>query len=302
MKKHFIYTLLLLTSVGLGLASCSEDDLNSVSVIKKSNVELNDFDKWLQNNYVEPYNIQFLYRYNHNETDMNYYNVPADYDKAIMLAKVVKYTCVEAYDQVAGITFTRSYFPKMLYATGDFQYRDNGTMILGTAEGGKKIFLAGTNYLTRYIKDRDALNELYLKTIHHEFTHILNQTKNYSADFQLITGTGYVSDSWSTEKYGKESYYLPHGFISAYSQHSHQEDFAEMLSIYVTNTSAQWDKWIKEAGTTGGPLITSKLDIVREYMKNQWNIDIDRLRDAVLQREDDVVSGKVDVSSNLTVK
>ncbi|EFC76155.1 LOW QUALITY PROTEIN: hypothetical protein HMPREF0649_00777, partial [Segatella buccae D17] len=52
----------------------------------------------------------------------------------------------------------------------------------------------------------------------------------------------------------------------------------------VTNTSAQWDKWIKEAGTTGGPLITSKLDIVREYMKNQWNIDIDRLRDAVLQR------------------
>ena len=72
MKKHFIYTLLLLTSVGLGLASCSEDDLNSVSVIKKSNVELNDFDKWLQNNYVEPYNIQFLYRYNHNETDMNY--------------------------------------------------------------------------------------------------------------------------------------------------------------------------------------------------------------------------------------
>ncbi|WP_039857420.1 putative zinc-binding metallopeptidase, partial [Segatella buccae] len=70
----------------------------------------------------------------------------------------------------------------------------------------------------------------------------------------------------------------------------------------VTNTSAQWDKWIKEAGTTGGPLITSKLDIVREYMKNQWNIDIDRLRDAVLQREDDVVSGKVDVSSNLTVK
>ena len=37
-------------------------------------------------------------------------------------------------------------------------------------------------------------------------------------------------------------------------------------------------------------------------MKNQWNIDIDRLRDAVLQREDDVVSGKVDVSSNLTVK
>ena len=59
-------------------------------------------------------------------------------------------------------------------------------MILGTAEGGKKIFLAGTNYLTRYIKDRDALNELYLKTIHHEFTHILNQTKNYSADFQLI--------------------------------------------------------------------------------------------------------------------
>lgn len=130
--------------------SCSDDDLDDKSVIVSNTTET-PFDKWLTSNYVEPYNIQFLWRYSHNETNMQYYNIPADYNQAVELAHIVKYCCMEAYDRVAGIDFTRTYFPKMLYATGEFEYENNGTMILGTAEGGKKIFLAGTNHLDAVI-------------------------------------------------------------------------------------------------------------------------------------------------------
>ena len=299
MNKYFIYSLLL-AMAGMTFTACSEDKLDSTSVIQPDETGNSEFDKWLDANFVAPYNIEFLYRYKDNETDMNYFNIPAKVEDAVKLAHIVKYSCLEAYDQVAGVNFTRAYFPKMFYAVGDFEFKNNGTMILGTAEGGKKIFLAGTNHLDKFLRSREELNTYYLKTIHHEFTHIMNQTKDYPANFKLITGTGYVSDAWSQEPYWKPEYYLKHGFISAYAQHSHVEDFAEMLSIYITNPKTQWDAWMPEAGTDGAKLIQQKLDIVRSYMKTQWKIDLDKLRDTVLQREDDIVAGRVNLT-DLTV-
>lgn len=297
MKKYILFAFML--AAALTFSACSDDDPDGTSIITVSETNKTQFDKWLDANFVNSYNIQFVYRYNDNETDMDYYNVPADYKQAVELAHVVKYTCVEAYDEVAGVNFTRAYFPKMLYATGEFEYRNNGTMILGTAEGGKKIFLAGVNHFDDYKKSQDDLNTYYLKTIHHEFTHILNQTRDYSAAFQLITGSGYVADYWSEEPYDQD--YLTRGFISAYSQYSDTEDFAEMLSIYITNSASQWDKWMEEAGPEGKELLQTKLELVRSYMKASWKIDIDDLRDAVLRREADVVNGKIDLT-DLTVK
>ena len=297
MKKYIIYSLMLAVGA-FSLSSCSEDDLNPVSVITTTQTSQNDFDRWLQKNFVAPYNIDFEYRYVDIETDNNYYQIPARYEDAVKLAHILKYTCIEAYNEVAGVEFTRTYFPKMFVVTGEWLYRNNGTIILGTAEGGKKIFLAGANYLGEYITNVATLNEFYLKTIHHEFTHILNQTKNYPEDFQLITGEDYLADQWSSEE--GETGFLKRGFISDYSQHSHQEDFAEMLSIYVTNSSQQWNAWMTEAGSTGKAKLNQKLDVVREYMQEKWGIDIDQMRDAVLARENDVVNGDVDLD-DLTI-
>ena len=297
MKKLIYYSLALVVGA-FSLVACSDDDLSSTSVITVTQTKQNDFDKWLDANFVQPYNIVFAYRYQDIETDPNYYSVPAKFEDAVILAHILKYTCVEAYNEVAGPQFTRAYFPKLFYLTGEWLYRNNGTMILGTAEGGKKIYLHGTNYLTTYMQNEATLNEFYLKTIHHEFTHILNQTKNYDEGFQLITGATYLADAWSSEE--GETGYLQRGYISDYSQHSHKEDFAEMLSIYITNPQEQWDKWMNEAGEEGKDLIDQKLRIVRTYMLDAWNIDIDKLRSSILSREADVVNGNVDLE-DLTI-
>ena len=300
MKKFLLYTIAVLGG-GLSLSSCSEDDLSSESVIVADKVEETPFDKWLDVNLIEPYNIQFKYRYEYNESDKNYYTVPADYDQAIKLVHIVKYTCIEAYNEVAadGVNFTRTYFPKLFYLEGEWHYRNNGTIELGTAEGGKKINLMGVNHLDDYIRSVSSLNTYYLKTIHHEFPHILNQTRDYSAAYQLITSQ-YLADQWSVAP--NNTGYLTRGFISSYSQYSHAEDFAEMLSMYVTNTPEQWEAWMKEAaGTSKNPangrnLLEAKLLLVRQYMSDTFGIDIDKLRDSVLRREADVVNGKVDLS------
>lgn len=275
------------------LASCSEEELSKESVIKVDQVDYTPFDYWLERNYVAPYNIEFKYRYEDNESDMNYYTIPARYEAAIKLAHIVKYMCLESYDEVGGIEFTRTYFPKLIFTIGEWEYDNNGTFILGTAEGGRKILLSGANYIEQYMKDGDELNRYYLKTIHHEFTHIMNQTVNYSADFQLITGSGYVADKWSDAPYDTD--YLPRGFISAYAQHSHEEDFAEMLSIFVCNSPERWDQWMQQAGTEGARLIMAKFDIVSNYMQDAFNIDLETLRSVVQRRQQDITMGRIDV-------
>lgn len=314
MRKKLLYFAILAAVGGGMMTSCSEDDLSSESVIISKQTKDTEFDKWLKAAFVDPYNIDFAYRYDDKESDLRYYIVPADYDQAVILAHIVKYTCVEAYDEVAGYTFTRTYFPKRFQLFGDWQFRNNGTYVLGTAEGGRKIYLYGVNYLASILAGETGqgsfefdygtdiianLNHFYLKTIHHEFTHILNQTKDYSADYQQITGKDYLADDWSTDE-GEEGY-LERGFITPYSQHSHQEDFAEMLSEYVTNSAEQWDAWMEEAGDEGAGLLAQKLDIVRDYMNATFHIDIDKLRSSVLGREHDIATGKVNLT-DLTVK
>ena len=306
--------LFILLFIASTLFSCSSDDPDEgKSVIVTPNEEQTEFDKWLEVNFAVPYNIDFKYRYKETESDYDYYTVPAKYDDAIKMAHLVKYLCVETYNEVAGTNFTRRYFPKMFFLIGEWEYRNNGTYILGTAEGGRKILLAGLNYLSDNIaKGPEYMNYFYFKTIHHEFTHIMNQTKEIPADFQLVTGK-YVGDMWSEEPYNKE--YLANGFITAYSQNSYQEDFAEMLSTYITNDASQWEEWLEEADkaaaekakktgeTTTAPseLLSSKLDIVRRYMKESFNIDIDVLRETVQRRQADVFAGKVDLT-DITVK
>lgn len=292
---------LALAASATALTGCNDadDPDTSYSVITTGNTTLNDFDKWLRANFNEPYNIDFKYRYEDIEGDFNYYLVPARYEDAITMAHLVKYLCVETYNEVAGLDFTRRYFPKMFFTVGEWEYKNNGSFILGTAEGGRKIFLAGLNYLPKYLNDIEILNEFYFHTVHHEFTHILNQTYPMPTDFKTITYDTYVADMCFQSPY--DVGYLTRGYVTAYAQTSDTEDFAEVMSVYITRDEDYWAKEIiAKAGSTGAAYINQKLEIVRNYLHDAFNIDIDVLRDVIQRRQADVVNGKVDLN-DLTI-
>ena len=306
--------ILGLASIALLPVSCNPDSISPESVITLDEVTYNQFDKWLKQNYVDTYNISFRYRYEEIEADYAYYTVPAKYENCVMMAHILKHVCLEAYDEVADAHFIRAYFPKLIHCTGQWLYRNNGTFLMGSAEGGRKINLDGLNYLDEYMTSAHDLNYYYIKTIHHEFTHILNQTRNYPASFQFITGTNYIGGVWSDAPYNQEGYYLSHGFVSAYAQQEHSEDFAEMLSIYVTYSESEWDLLLKSAsqyttdfniqnGTSlqdGAELILAKLDMVKAYMKGIWSIDLDELRNTVHRRQMDILNHRVDLTDVTT--
>ena len=123
--------------------------------------------------------------------------------------------------------------------------------------------------------------------MHHEFAHILHQTKPYSSDFNMISGTDYVTDAWSSY-WESEKECLENGFISEYASKETNEDFVEIYAIYVTNTEAEWNALLKKAGTAGASKIQAKFDIVYNYMKTTWGVDMDVLREIIQRRQGEI--------------
>ena len=125
------------------------------------------------------------------------------------------------------------------------------------------------------------MTEYYFHTMHHEFTHLLNQRKPYNPAFDLVTQSGYVSGNWlnvSTRDAHRA------GFVSPYAMMNGAEDFAEMLSFYVTYTPQAWQAILDEAGTRGANLINQKLTLIKDYTQSSWGLDLDQLRDVVIRR------------------
>lgn len=388
-------------------AGCAKDEPDASRPIigTLTEGERNDLDRWLEAYYLRPYNIALEYRLKDNETDMDYRLAPVDYTQAVRFAHLVKYFCLEAYDEVTGSKdFIRSLFPKTLQLIGSYNYTVTGNVTLGQAEGGRKIVLYGINNLN--MSDADAL-ELVFHTIHHEFGHIQNQTKPFPTAFRQITASGYVAQTWAnhwggdssvanqitdeaaspairtynatdlnlynqetdlrkriddlrlekfdlndiigdfasspeevaqaqarlqeidellaqlqpqltaiveeraalsqaivdTDEY-KDWLYLVNvvnalassgsgygdlkamrsGFISAYASADADEDFVELQATYIMSSERMWQTLIKIAGTEGGAIITSKMDMVKAYLQEKWNIDIDALRRSVQTR------------------
>ena len=278
------YYLLALTT--LFMVSCEKDSLDSKSIfpdVQETNV--NEFDKWLQTNFQEPYNILLKYRFEFKESDAEKNLSPAAYDKSIALAKLTKYLWLESYEELKGRDFIRKYCPKILHFIGSYGYNSGGSVTLGVAEGGMKITLYNVNNIDYENPDIDFLNYWFFKTMHHEFAHILHQTKPYPTDFNEISAADYQSESWVNIT---DVEALQMGFITDYASRETQEDFVELIANYITHDQDWWDYMMEVAGADGSSKISAKLDIVRDWLKSAWDIDLDQLRSIVQRRSANV--------------
>lgn len=286
-KHIFLSMLALLAVLSSTLTSCSSDDLSDGCVYPEISPRRDAFDQWLVENYTYPYNVIFNYKFQDIESDMKYQLVPADSAKAAKLAIIVKYLWFDAYVETVGRDFLKNNVPRIIQVIGSPAYNSEGTMVLGTAEGGLKVTLYMANSLTdELLHDYATLNDYYFHTLHHEFTHILNQKKPYDTAFNQITESDYISGDWYLVS---DSTANKKGFVTPYAMSQGGEDFAEMLSVYVTSSPEEWQAIIDRAGS-GAEYINAKLEIVRDYMQTSWNLDIDALRNAVQHRAKELAS------------
>ncbi len=322
MKHSYIFLFGLLVLLA---SACSNDDLDKESIFTETTqTDSTPLDQWVKTNFTDPYNIRFLYRYNDKETN-NYYNViPADYDKSVALAILLKHVWIDTYTELVGQDFMKTYSPRVYQLIGSAEYNSStGSIVLGTAEGGIKVTLFRVNDIDvdHPVIDSDSpypnteavpidLNYWFFHTMHHEFCHILTQKKDYSTDFRTISTANYQRASWINVK-DKDAGVK--GFVTGYASMEYNEDFAETYATYITHTEDAWNKLLENSvqvkldenedtiftydkngnkfpvyDYSGYDAIVKKLNIVKDYFQKQWGIDIDKLRTIVLRRSQEV--------------
>lgn len=282
--KKFIYILLLIP--GFIFYSCSEDDLDPNSVIAGSNAVETKFDKWILANYTYPYNIAIKYKLQDIEASKSYYLAPATPEKCEVLSKILQYIWLETFNEVKGIDFLREHSPKVLLLVGSHAYNSDGTIVQGTAESGMKITLYGVNEINPNNISATQLQR-YMKTVIHEFCHILHQKKIYDPEFDKISKDDYIADNWSSSSSTDDIAYSL-GFISRYARKSTNEDFVETIAWFVVYGQEYWDSIEAKAGAAGAEKLAKKFTIVKNYLKETWGIDIYELRLAFKNRLESV--------------
>lgn len=247
--KKYIKIFMLLGTLSLTYA-CSSDDVSSTSIFGEPTTDNSEFGQWLRKNYEEPYNIEFNYLYNDKLSDNTYNVIPADVNKAKALAILLKHVWLDAYKEVGGEDFLKKHCFRVIQLIGSPEYNSQGSIVLGTAESGIQITLFNVNALTPndvFINQDEPyrskaiapldLNYWFFHTMHHEFSHILHQTIDFSTEYQTISAGKYHASDWVNVK---DSVAPQEGFVTGYGSGEVREDFAELYSTYVTSSDKAW--------------------------------------------------------------
>lgn len=240
---------MLLAAVAGGFSSCAEDKIEgSIFDTTEKPLDPNSFtyalDKFSQDNFLAPYNMRFVYKIEDIETDMTYNLVPATYEESIEMAALMKYLWLDVYKKnVPDAAFLPTYGPKIIQLIGCPAYNPStGTETVGLAESGVKITLYKVNELD--VNDIDGLNENFFKTMHHEFSHILHQTKAYPESFQEISAGSYDGFSWQ-DRHDVEARTL--GCVTPYASSAVSEDWVETIANYIVKNDTEWNKILEDA-------------------------------------------------------
>ena len=270
--KKIIY--LLAFSFGLLLVNCNENDAIGPSQIDTTPPNLNDLDLWLRSTFTSPYNIEIQYKWNINETDVERYLNPPYASSVKPVAEALLKVWIEPYNELGGEDFIKQLAPRQFTFAGSFNYNPNSpTITLGVAEAGAKITLFNVDYL-----DFTNVNSVKrpLKTVQHEYGHILNQTKPFDPAYGLVNPQNY-SAQWFNRS-DTEAREL--GYITNYASSSEGEDFVEMVSEMLTNSKADFDAIVDGISSEQAKsYIRQKEQMVVDYFKNEFDIDLYALQE-----------------------
>lgn len=251
MKKNrfnLLCAVLALFATANVFVACSDDDFGP-SIFDTTEYPLDrtqftfPLDTFVKVNFEQPYNMKFKYRMEDIGSDLQKNLTPAEYDKSIQLATLAKYLWYDVYQMHAGTEFLKSYSPRIIHVIGSKNYNPSqGTETLGVAEGGLKITLYNVNNLDP--ADIDMMNEYFFLTMHHEFSHILDQTYQHPTAFNIISNGHYDAMGWSDTP---DSISAGNGFVSSYASSAVGEDWVETIAHYITEDSISWSNRLEAA-------------------------------------------------------
>jgi substrate import-associated zinc metallohydrolase lipoprotein len=291
---RFIKSSLLFLFGLIALVSCKKEDpltVDNVSGLGGDTWVKGPIDQWLYDSLVVPYNIATKYKWDQSELDLNKDIVPPDESKVIPVMSSVSRVWIDPYILQGGELFFKKYSPKLFVLAGSANWNLDGSITLGTAEGGRKIVLYLLNdfknkSMPDYVPADSAIPKQMFHVIHHEFGHILDQNIRRPVAFDEVCKGLYTADWINTNDYAARQ----DGFVTAYSESSPFEDFVEMISIMLIEGRSGFDNIVNSItgtsirGTTADQAkarLKQKESLVVNYYKQAWSIDFYTLQTRV---------------------
>jgi substrate import-associated zinc metallohydrolase lipoprotein len=265
--KSILFILFILTN-----ASCKKDSLDASKLNYNGSQQGNPaIDAWLKANYLDPFNIEVLYKWDASELNTNNTLVPPDEKHVIPVMEMIKKSWIDVYNAMGNPNFIKEHSPKQYMLVGSPEYNSSGGLTTGYAEGGTKIVLFRINWFD--LGNRPLMKRI-LKTIHHEYVHILNQKKRFQDEFAVVS----LSEYTSTFAQLNDAQARELGFLSPYSASGPSEDFAEMVSIILTEGKEGYEDILASISNQNAVAkIRAKEAIISDYYKTYWNIDFNEL-------------------------
>ena len=276
------------------LVSCKKEDplnVDDISGLGGDTWIKTPLDQWLYDSLVVPYNIATKYKWDQFELELNKDLVPPDESKVIPVMGTVDRVWITPYVLQGGVEFFKKYCPKLFVLVGSASFNLDGSITLGTAEGGRKIVLYELNdfknkTMPGYVPADSAIPKQMFHVIHHEFGHILDQNIRRPVEFDAVCKGLYTADWINTNDYAARQ----DGFVTAYAESSPFEDFVEMISIMLIEGRSGFDNIVNSItgtssrGTTADEAkarLRQKESLVVDYYKKAWSIDFYTLQTRV---------------------
>lgn len=269
------------------ISSCNikEDDLGG-SNINASTPVLNDTDKWLRENFTEPYNIDVLYRWAPGRVDSNRFLHPPLIENVKGAMEAVQAVWIKPYTELGGPNFLKDIAPREILLVGGQNINPGGaTSVLGLAESGMRIVFFQVDNVD--LKNKAQLIQ-FIGTIQHEYIHILNQTIPFDeVAYKLITPSDYTGQWFETSEADAREL----GFISAYARANEHEDFAEMINAMLSFNKTDYDALVNSITSDKAKSdIRKKEAIVVKYYKDNFNIDLYELQALVAKNVEEFIN------------
>lgn len=284
MRAYNLLKYITVSALFAFLSSCrdSNEKLGDSILTNTLPYTQNETDLWLKQNFETPYNIEVLYRWEPQYVDYNRYMFPPKVASVKPAMEIVKKLWIDTYSTIGGKNFVKILAPKEVVLIGGVNKNTNGTVTLGIAEGGTRIVLFQTDEVIAGLQNPAVSTEVkkvlvrgFIRTIQHEYVHILNQTKPFDQkayqDIVKDGGLGQYKSDWNTDNNldAREK-----GFITAYAQSNVNEDFAEMAATMLIYSRGEYENIVASIGNQKAQeLIKKKEKIVVAYYKEQFNID-----------------------------
>lgn len=271
LNKIFVMVMLLFTVV-----SCKKEEFENIDLTKyvDNPVANTALDNWLKTTFLDPYNMEVIYRYSDFYKDNDKVVSPANPAKVQPQMQTVLEGFITPYRTVAGTTFIKQMLPKEWVMYGSGAYQTDGSMILATASAGRRVTIYDVNNFDA--NNPDGVTRK-LRTIHHEFTHILNQLVAMPTDFQTITKSTYNA-TWTTVA---DATARDNGYVSPYASSQPGEDFAETVSHLLVLGQAWFDARANASTAVGKAALKAKEASVVQYFTINLGVDFRSLQKEV---------------------